>query len=87
MILCQFIKLIKKKDGVQQYKVVVNYTDAKGDYRQKTKLVYGKNEASLMEMRLNHELNENAPLNSLTIGLLFDEYIQAKKHEVRESTL
>lgn len=80
-------KTDKKKDGVQQYKVVVNYTDAKGDYRQKTKLVYGKNEASLMEMRLNHELNENAPLDNLTIGLLFDEYIQAKKHEVRESTL
>lgn len=80
-------KTDKKKDGVQQYKVVVNYTDAKGDYRQKTRLVYGKAEASLMEMRLNHEIGENTPSKSLTINLLFDEYIEAKKHEVRESSL
>lgn len=77
----------KKKDGVNQYKVVVNYTDRDGTYRQKTKLVYGKDEATMAEMRLQFELSNETPTKAITIGKLFDEYVASKKHEVRESTL
>lgn len=77
----------KKKDGITQYKAVVNYTDRNGAYRQKTKLVYGKDAATMAEMRLQFELSSELPVESITIGNLFTEYIAAKKHEVRESTL
>lgn len=77
----------KKKDGLTQYRVIVNYTDWDGKYRQKTKLVYGKDEATLTEMRLQFELNNETPVQTVTIGSLFNEYLIAKKHEVRESTL
>lgn len=77
----------KKKDGLTQYRVIVNYTDRDGKYRQKTKLVYGKDEATLTEMRLQFELSNETPVQTVTIGSLFNEYLIAKKHEVRESTL
>ena len=80
-------KTDNKKDGIQQYKVVVNYTDSSGKYRQKTKCVYGKAEASLMEMRLNHEIGENTPSKTFTVNSLLDDYIETKKYEIRDSSL
>lgn len=77
----------KKKDGMNQYKVVVNYTDRDGKYRQKTKLVYGKEEATMAEMRLQFELGAEIPPKNITVNSLFAEHIEAKKHEVRGSTL
>lgn len=79
-------KTDKKKNGLQQYKVVVNYTDAQGNYRQKTKLVYGKDEANLTEHSMLHE-TKTEPNAVMTLQVLFEEYVAAKKHETRESSL
>lgn len=77
----------KKKDGLTQYKVVVNYTDEKGEHKYKSKRVYGKDEAALTEMKLKLELNNETPTKKITIEVLFSEFLEAKKHEVRKSTL
>lgn len=80
-------KTAVKKDGKQQYRVHVNFTDQQGKYRQKTKLVYGAAEAKLAEMELQKETGETMSGQCMTVNELFDEYICAKKSEVRESTL
>lgn len=77
----------KKKDGVNQYKIVINYTNRNGEYHQKTKLVYGKDEASALERKMQREINNESPDSAITINELFEEYKEAKKHDVRESTL
>ena len=38
-------------------------------------------------MRLQFELSNETPVQAITIESLFTEYLIAKKHEVRESTL
>lgn len=77
----------KSKDGKYQYKVVVNYTDSHGKYRQKTKLVYGSAEAKLMEIELAKSVEEKQFTAKMTVKQLYDEYMAKKKHEVRETTL
>lgn len=79
-------KTDKKKNGLLQYKVVVNYTDANGKYRQKTKLVYGKDEANLAEFTLLNGI-KTEPNAAITLGHLYNEYIETKKHDVRETSL
>ena len=74
----------KMKDGKTQYRVTYNYTDINGKYRQKTKLIYGANEAKIAETRL--QLNDKES-TSLTVHRLFEEYTATKSTEVRESTL
>lgn len=76
----------KNKEGKQQYRVVVNYTDSHGKYRQKTKLVYGSAEAKLMEMELAKSVEEKQYTAKMTVKQLYDEYISAHKYEVREAT-
>ena len=46
----------KNKEGKQQYKVCVNYTDNKGNHRQITKLVYGLTEAKDTERKLEESI-------------------------------
>ena len=77
----------KSKDGRQQYRVCVNYTDSRGAYRQKTKLVYGSNEAKMTEMALQNEVRTKDTVQRLTVQQLFEEYIRHKKNEVRTTTL
>lgn len=77
----------KKKDGINQYKVVINYTDRNGKYHQKTKLIYGKDEASALERKMQQEINNEIPDDAMTVSELFEEYKAAKKHDVRESSL
>ena len=40
-----FYKTGKQKDGRAQYRVFVSYKDVRGEYRKKTKCVYGLTEA------------------------------------------
>ena len=77
----------KTKDGKQQYRVCVNYTDSLGNYRQKSKLVYGSSEAKMAEMRLENEIEHKETVTHLTINQLFEEYINDKRHNVRETSL
>ena len=77
----------KVKDGLTQYRVRVNYTDANGVYRRIEKLVYGKAEAREMEMELEESCSEANQNRRLTVSDLLDIYEDAQRHNVRETTL
>lgn len=79
-------KMEGKKDGLQKYRVRVNYTDREGKSRQLDRVAYGKDEAKELERRLHCELSEETT-RKITLQQLYDEYISAKKYEVRESSL
>ncbi len=80
-------KMDGKKDGKQQYRVRINYTDSNGKPKQIDRVAYGSAEAKELERKLNKELKEQTPATSMTVQQLFDEYVSVKKHEVRETTL
>lgn len=75
-----------KKDGLQQYRVRVNYTDVHGNYRQAERTAYGLAEAKDLEARLLKELKEKTETPRITVAELYQEYMSAKKHEVRETS-
>lgn len=75
------------KDGKQQYRVCVNYTDSHGKYRQKTKLVYGSSEAKTAERELQGAVDQKQITARMTLQQLYDEYTAKKKYEVRETSL
>ena len=80
---------MKNKEGLQRYNVRVNYISDKGEYKQITRITYGKDNAKMLERELQHEI-ENYGKNSvrkMTVKQLFEEYFKVKKYEVRESTL
>ncbi len=81
-------KTDKTKNGKQQYRIFVSYKKLDGSYGRKTKLVYGKDEARLEELRILNDLSLSADntLRPANVGLLFEEYISAKKNEVRQTT-
>ena len=79
-------KLVKK-NGLQKYRVRINYTDGNGKTHQIERTAYGMDAARLLEMELTRELKESAPAQRMTVQELYDEYIAAKRHEVRETSL
>lgn len=80
-------KAAGKRDGKQQYRVRVNYTDANGKYRQVERRVYGLAEARLMEAKLQAEhTTGSAHSGCKTLADLAAEYLKAKRADVREST-
>ena len=79
-------KMEGKKDGKQKYRVFINYTDSAGHYRKKSKIVYGADEAKYCEYLMSAEVNTSAPDSSVTLRQLFVQYMETKKHEVRQST-
>ena len=79
-------KMEGKKDGKQKYRVFINYTDSAGRYRKKSKIVYGADEAKYCEYLMSAEVNKSAPDSSVTLRQLFVQYMETKKHEVRQST-
>ena len=80
-------KLSKKKDGLQGYRVRVNYTDRDGKYRQIERTAYGKTEALELERRLLSDA-VNAPKDESS--QLFSEFVASylayKSGEVRETS-
>ena len=79
-------KLVKK-DGKQKYRVRVNYTDTLGRNKQIERTAYGSDEAKRLERELSQSVKVETPAANLTVGKLYEEYIAAKRHEVRESSL
>ena len=65
-------KTNKKKDGKQQYRVFVCYTDAEGKQKRKTKCIYGLTEAKEVERDLADKIKESA--SSMTVKQLYEEY-------------
>ena len=81
-------KTDKTKNGKQQYRVFVNCKRPDGSYAKKSKRVYGKDEARIEELKMINDLNLSIDNTTrpATIGALFEEYMAAKKHEVRQTT-
>jgi integrase len=78
----------KVKDGLQAYRVRVNYTDhLTGEHKQIERTVYGKAEAQLMEHDLIIEMQGAGSATRMTFSDLVDEYLQAKRNDLRETTL
>jgi len=77
-----------KKDGLQKYKVRMNYTNTNGAIRQLTRVAYGLDEAKDLEQKLLGEIKEklDGPFGRTTMQQLFTEYIATKKHDVRKTT-
>ncbi|MBQ9428589.1 MAG: site-specific integrase [Clostridia bacterium] len=78
-----------KKDGKQGYRVCINFTDKNGVKRRIERAVYGATEAKQAERELLAEYSGSAsePSARKTVKDLFDEYMAAKKHELRASSL
>ena len=76
-----------RKDGLQKYRVRVNYTDSFGKSHQIDRVVFGAEAAKQLELQLTQKLNAKEIAPKMTIGQLFTEYITAKRSEVRETSL
>jgi integrase len=77
----------KRKDGLQKYKVRINYTDDFGENRQLDRIAYGYELAKELERKLNYEIKQKTVVQKVNILALFEEYCEVHKHEVRETTL
>lgn len=81
----------KKKDGLQKYRVVYNYTDETGKKRTAERLVYGKGQAEAAEIALRNkvaaEAGEDQRKEEMTFAELWDLYAAEKKYDLRETTL
>lgn len=80
-------KTDKKKNGLQGYRVRVNYTDAEGRYKTIERAAYGKSEAQALEQQLLSGIRSGETTVRMKMRALCDEYIAAKKHEIRETSL
>ena len=85
-------KLVKNKDGLQKYRVFVNYTcDKTGKQKRKTQIVYGSEESKTVERELERQVRESKnkkvqAKKKMTVDDLFEEYMISKKRSTREST-
>lgn len=79
-------KMNGKKDGKQQYRVRINYVDQFGKARQIDRVAYGSTEAKDLERKLTEEIKKTPPAARKTMKDLYDEYIEACKPELRETT-
>ena len=79
-------KVAGKKNGLQKYRVRVNYVDkATGEYKQAERTAYGLEEARELEMRLTREAKD-VQANNITFRELYTEYAATQRHTLREST-
>ena len=79
----------KKQDGLQKYRVRINYLSNDGKKRQLTRIVYGKEAAYELERKLSSEIKDDnkKPVKNMTIDQLYQEYMSVQKFEVREVTI
>lgn len=80
-------KMDGKKDGLQKYRVRINFIDSSGNSKQIDRIAYGKDAAKELERELFVELNAKPTYHKITLQELYDEYINVKQYEIRESTL
>ncbi len=79
------LKTDKRKNGLQGYRVIVNYTDTDGSHKKIERAAYGKAEAQSLEAKLLAEVSAPADTKT-TVRMLYDEYMQDKRTAVRETT-
>lgn len=76
-----------KKNGLQQYRVRVNYTDAAGKARQIERTAYGLAEANALEQSLIAEYKDKKQtVSRMTVQQLYDEYEVYHRHETRKTS-
>lgn len=80
-------KTTKKKNGLQQYRVRVGYTDIYGAYKQIERTAYGLDAAKTIESQLRSQIAEADVSVQTTLGQLIEDYMAAQVHEVRATTL
>ncbi len=76
----------KKKDGLQQYRVRINYTDNLGKPHQIERTAYGLEEAKQLETALMSKYKDKRTTVKLTIKELCDEYAAYHSHETRRTS-
>jgi len=76
------------KDGFRKYKVRINYVSDSGQKRQLTRIIYGIDPAKALETQLIYKIKiqDEKPVKKMTVQQLYDEYIEVKKYEVKETT-
>lgn len=75
------------KDGKQKYRVRINYQDSMGINRQIDRVTYGNAEAKELERQLSYDIKQSIPAKRVTVKQLYEEYLKAKKHELREQSI
>lgn len=82
-------KTNKKKNGLQGYRVRVNYTDMNGNSQQVERMAYGRSEAQMLEKQLLTEFKERKEVSKskMTVNQLVEEYGEYHKIEVKASSL
>lgn len=81
-------KINKKKNGLQGYRVRVNYTDINGNPKQVERTVYGLSEATLREQQLIEEYAKNkiTSKSKMTLSELIGEYSEYHAMESKRSS-
>ena len=81
-------KIDKKKNGLQGYRVRINYTDMNGNPRQIERTAYGLAEANALEMKLTADYKEKKEVSKskMTIEQLCAEYEVYHSHETRKTS-
>lgn len=80
-------KMAGRRDGKQKYRVRINFIDLLGKKRQIDRVVYGAEEAKLLEFQLKKSIKDETPSKGMTFSELFEEYCTSRRPELRESTL
>jgi len=80
-------KMQGKKEGLQKYRVRVNYIDSMGTAKQIDRVAYGLDAAKDLERQLNYSLKNEGVNKKMSLRTLYEEYIKAKSHEVRETSI
>lgn len=82
-------KMSGKKNGLQRYKVRINYTDYNGAYKMVERVTYGMAEAQdlLSVMQTQYSKSSGVTNKRITLDELYNEYQDLKKHEIRVSSL
>jgi integrase len=78
-----------KKDGLQKYKVRINFVSDDGISRQLTRTAFGSDEAKDLERKLADEVKAKieTPFSKMTMQQLYEKFIEVKKYELRETSL
>ena len=70
-------KPVKDKNGIQKYKVKINYKRPDGSARWLTRICAGKSNADRLEMQLINQYKDN-PKQDMTFKALVDYYFVLK---------
>lgn len=80
----------EKKDGLQKYRIVINYTDKAGKKRTVERREYGKAQAERMEAKIKEEIEKKSgenPLAQMTVSELIDLYAKEHGPDIRATTM